>query len=292
MTQSSNASSSTCRGSISDAGSRWNCTYPAHSKVFLVTHGSMNPIHVDHVKMMVEAKAFVERQGYEVVGGYIGLAPESWMKFKGLKDNDRFTDEQRAEMVRLACEEHESWLHYSSLGLCVNSAGQLASTLQKCPETEKDKRALGLGSISVQGADVAIRFDRNKGKPKNNTVVVTRQGSDYVGTLSSCGHSSSTAVREACRKGDLETLRSMVHPKVFDYLQKTSMWGGQNVEVKGEGDEKNGNKNAGREGEKIPLGKQDSERVEQEEIAHNMRISETGEAPTKTRRWKKCVGLG
>ena len=45
--------------------------------VILVTHGSMNPVHLGHINMMVRAKEELEAQGFTVVKAYMGITRAS-----------------------------------------------------------------------------------------------------------------------------------------------------------------------------------------------------------------------
>jgi len=190
------------------AKSEWQCTYPVGSKVVLVMGGSFNPIHRDHMNILHAAKKFVEKQGYVVEKGFIGLTPQRWLKKKGLGEKDRFSDEDRAEMVKLACEGTS--FEYTPEGLLRKGKQRLIDRLR---QSNPDLRL-----IKVAGADVAAKHWSG---PKNqlvNSVVVGREGSDFPSALPASGKCSSTSVREALHSGDLKTVRNMVPPKVAEFL--------------------------------------------------------------------------
>jgi len=188
------------------AESEWKCSYPPGSDVFLCIHGSYNPIHQDHLNMLDTARKFVEKKGYNVKRGFIGLTRQDWLKKKGLDEKNRFSEEDRATMVELACEGTP--FEYTPEGFKVCDTAGLAKELTKSNPL--------LRPIMVDGADVGNSFYKNK--KLVNHVIVERGGSSFHSAIPASGTFSSTSVRKALHRGDIETVRKMVPPKVADFL--------------------------------------------------------------------------
>lgn len=84
---------------------------PQFSKqpIVLITNGSMNPIHKQHIAILETAKKSIERENpnFKVVAGYIGLNSDHSVK-KKLK-NEAIGIDTRAKLVELATEDSE-WI--------------------------------------------------------------------------------------------------------------------------------------------------------------------------------------
>lgn len=78
---------------------------PSKQPVVLITAGSMNPVHQQHVGMLEIAQEELEKKhpNFKVVAGYIALNSDEMVK-KKLKDQ-AIEFNHRAEMVRLATED-------------------------------------------------------------------------------------------------------------------------------------------------------------------------------------------
>ena len=93
---------------------------PQPDVILLVAHGSYNPPHRDHIRMMFYARSMVlqsfgktkaeaAKKGLpwrqpEVLGA-IGVTSSGWLQHKGLKEDDRFSDEFRRELLMLAVQD-------------------------------------------------------------------------------------------------------------------------------------------------------------------------------------------
>merc|ERR1711970_298891 len=134
--------------------------------ILLVTHGSFNPVHNDHVNMMTESKRLIEgrvannNSDSVLVLGVVGITCQSWLEHKGLDENNCFTDQERTEMLLLAQEDHP-WLYVANEGPTVYSSGQLGKLLLDKLQKITDKTVT---LIKVQGSDLVWRHGRRKGQ--------------------------------------------------------------------------------------------------------------------------------
>merc|ERR1719265_371509 len=75
----------------------------APREAFLVNHGSFNPPHFGHIVMMERARNRLEREGFHVAFGVLGLASEHHVRQKGA---ECLPDDTRGELCSLICEEN------------------------------------------------------------------------------------------------------------------------------------------------------------------------------------------
>ena len=202
--------------------------------VLLVTHGSVNPVHLGHVTMMVRARAALEAEGFHVTNGIIGIthARHILKKFKEQKKHEvPIADATRLRLLELACEPHSSWLrHCGGHGVEVGSARQLANKL-------KSVHPPNVLFATVEGSDV---FERYPGRYDIDLdylrVVVARDGALQAARQQrakftiGCGKikilppdqslaaASSTSVRAAVVGKDRATVVAMCGEAVGDAL--------------------------------------------------------------------------
>ena len=83
----------------------------------LFSHGSYNPIHNDHIRMMQHARDFIlKTEPAAVVIGFFAYTSQSWMIHgKNMHASERFSDEDRKNMLLLAIEPF-SWLFFAEDG--------------------------------------------------------------------------------------------------------------------------------------------------------------------------------
>ena|SRR5688572_29684713 len=83
---------------------------PDKQPVVLLSMGSFNPIHNQHINMFELAKREIEAQdpNKKVVAGYISPLPDSKYMKEKMRD-DFISSEVRMEMVKLALED-SGWL--------------------------------------------------------------------------------------------------------------------------------------------------------------------------------------
>jgi len=188
--------------------------------VVLVSHGSFNPVHVDHLQMMSHAREIVQerhapadtrknRKRRLLVLGVFGITDESWLQRKGLELEDRFSDEARVQMLELATAKHD-WLFVADVSLSTKapSAKALIKMLQVqqvLPQETKDKNKVRF--VRVMGSDVMQR---------DGTAVNTREAI-VVHRDEGNGHSS-TKVRQALRELNCEYLERALPQAVKEHL--------------------------------------------------------------------------
>ena len=211
--------------------------------VVLVTHGSMNPVHLGHVQMMVRAKELIEAEGFHVLGGVIGITNAEHIRRK-LQDGEQalaaeepMPDATRLQLLELACKHHQGWLkHCGGRGTQVSSEWRLANLLK----SEWPENAL---VASVQGSDVFGRYPpRNKEfKQDGLLVIAARQGDEEASKLRrddlrigsdkvlilppdpSLAAASSTLVRSAAVRKDRAAVVRMCGEAVADAMLSASV---------------------------------------------------------------------
>jgi len=180
--------------------------------VVLVSHGSFNPVHVDHLHMMVRARNVVHEQHTSaeapdapkkrhgrklLVLGVFGITDESWLQRKGLAPEDCFSDDERVKMLELATAA-DDWLFVADATLSTKAPSakvliKMLQTQEVFPEKTKAKRKVRF--IRVMGSDVCRRDDVKA--TTREVIVVDRD--------ESIGHSS-TQVRKSAPREELRIL--------------------------------------------------------------------------------------
>ena len=99
---------------------------------FLVCHGSFNPVHKHHVKIMVESRKALETAGYNVVAGILAPTHRSHL---GRKRVEAVADLHRFAGLRLACAEADGpsgWLRCDPRGVwCWSSENMIEQLLER-----------------------------------------------------------------------------------------------------------------------------------------------------------------
>ena len=136
----------------------------------LITHGSMNPVHQGHIRMMVRAKERLEAEGYTVVGGEIAITRQTHIANKGAP---AMHDSVRLSLIDLASAAH-GWLR----GVDGSRHGSASQYIKS--ELQRWKRNFGsdVVAISVEGSDVILRYP-----PRDHAferVVVVRDGDEEM----------------------------------------------------------------------------------------------------------------
>eukprot|EP01050_Picozoa_sp_SAG11_P006884 SAG11_NODE_555_length_8566_cov_15.547774_1_plen_356_part_10 len=208
--------------------------------VVLVTHASMNPIHLGHIDMLRRAKAELEgNHGYSVVKGIIAVTKLSHIRGKGAKP---IPTAERLRLIELACAGLP-WLSGCDGSRYSSSKRFLEGELPRLRQEMGDPRLEG---ADCQGSDTLMRW----GSSADIAVVVCRTGDEqklaaWVAAQdaaangrrkvapaalppapgSDLGAASSTAARAACEAGDAPLLASICGPAVAEELLRTALGG-------------------------------------------------------------------
>ena len=85
----------------------------------LLLGGSFNPIHIQHIKLMINVKKYLEQKyGFTIIGGYLVISSDKYVKRK-LK-NEAISFKMRYDMCQLCCKDYK-WLYPSHIEMA--SAG-------------------------------------------------------------------------------------------------------------------------------------------------------------------------
>jgi len=122
--------------------------------------GAFNPVHSQHVAIMIEAKKFLESFGggtvYKVVGGCMGPAPDGYVQRKMQKKGELvISGEHRVAMCNLAIKDVE-WMKPSDRTF----GSGIAAAKHIFPKKD---------IVVVVGADRAVRKGRGKWIGRNDT---------------------------------------------------------------------------------------------------------------------------
>eukprot|EP01048_Picozoa_sp_COSAG05_P004541 COSAG05_NODE_249_length_12903_cov_128.635505_4_plen_357_part_00 len=236
--------------------------------VALITHASMNPVHLGHIEMMRCAKAALEAQGYRVVRGEIAITDAHWIRKKGVAP---IGNAERLRLIELASAA-EPWLFGRDGSKYISSKRYITGELPRLRGVTGEPE---LRCADCQGSDVILRFNSRS----DIAVVVCRCGDEAelraweaenaanggppvivlppaAGVL---GAASSTAARAACDAGDEEHLVSICGPVVAAELFRT-VPGGRRTRAPqpaadegfGKKNKKKKNKKTGKKGHDLP----------------------------------------
>ena len=148
-------------------------------KLIIGLGGAFNPVHTQHVQVMVIAREFLERNTeYQVVAGVLAVAPDGYVRGKTRKLQQRaMKTEHRIQLCEIACVEQSDWLrpYPTPSGSALESCKKLREDLKK--KGEKDDLHLAV----IVGADRAInrafKAKWSSSKPQDHlTVCIGRKG--------------------------------------------------------------------------------------------------------------------
>ena len=196
---------------------------------FMILHGSFNPVHRQHIDMMIRAKERLEEAGYDVVRGVMAMTSRDYLQNK--TGGAAMKDRHRIAMLHLACS-HLPWLTVNTSHPRFTSAYDMKWHLWA--EFEQEAKAATI--FEVLGADTIPRYGVSK-----DSIVIERAGWDFRGTDIDCSNiffvrligmgswtdtgaveCSSTKVRNALQTGNAEMVRTMCSQSVAEYLLRHS----------------------------------------------------------------------
>ena len=141
--------------------------YPA----VIVVHASFNPVHEQHIRMVIEAHDCLEKAGYCVSKGILAITDRSRLVEKGV---EAITDAHRLAALKYACDGID-WLVPERRGVKYGSGRQLAEELAG-ELRKKNPQEPQPWIFVVVGADIAVRYPHDLRGP---TVVVGRKGLSF-----------------------------------------------------------------------------------------------------------------
>ena len=197
---------------------------------FIIVHGSFNPVHRQHIDMMIRAKERLEEAGYDVVRGVMAMTSREYLQRK--TGDAAMKDRHRIAMLHLACS-HLPWLTVDTRHPRFRSAYDMKWHLW----AEFEQEAKDATIFEVVGADPILRY----GFVRKDSIVIERAGWDFRGTDIDCSNiffvrligmgswtdtgaveCSSTKVRNALQTGNAEMVRTMCSQSVAEYLLRHS----------------------------------------------------------------------
>lgn len=143
--------------------------------VVLLMTGALNPVHLGHVAMMEQARAFLRAQGMAVLCGWLSPSSDRYVQPKYRRRRQRaYTAAQRIAMCRAACAESD-WLRCATWE---------ASVVGRWPDFPEVVDALSAhisvhGPIAVAyvcGADHLRHIAQGFSHPRKWVVAVPRAG--------------------------------------------------------------------------------------------------------------------
>ena len=199
---------------------------------FIIVHGSFNPVHRQHIDMMIRAKERLEEAGYDVVRGVMAMTSREYLQRK--TGGAAMKDRHRIAMLHLACS-HLPWLTVNTSHPRFTSAYNMKWRLW----AEFEQEAKDATIFEVIGADTILRY----GFVRKDSIVIERAGSCLAHVSQSILASpnypymniffvrlieetavecSSTNVRNALQTGNAEMVRTICSQSVAEYLLRHS----------------------------------------------------------------------
>ncbi len=208
----------------------------------LVSTGAFSPIHLGHVQIMEKAKITLETYGWNVVGGYMSPSHDYYVGPKAMMFKTPFANaEHRVKMAELATDEYE-WLAVGKwearnkinwpdfpivcrdLARHLNTLNVPPTVFYVCGSDHAEKCGLNGWKNNELGLVVVARNGKSIKKKTNSEKYVFWCESD--GPLSSA---SSTKVRNAIQKNNMNDLLLLMKPSVIDYMIKHDLYGASSM---------------------------------------------------------------
>ncbi len=197
----------------------------------LLSTGSLNPIHLGHVAILDWTRRHLELfHGFEVVGAFLSPSHDSYLdsKYGVGKHLDAQT---RVSLCKAATQEHpvidiptwesspnrEYWPEFT----------EVTQTLVQVLQTEFPQQDIQVFYVCGSDHYKIARYSNLPGicviSRENNQVSTTARGNTFIIPTSDSNpysHLSATLVRETHATRNLEQLRAMVAPPVYEFLTR------------------------------------------------------------------------
>ena len=148
-------------------------------KIIIGLGGAFNPVHTQHVQVMVMAREWLNKNTeYEVVAGVLAVAPDGYVKGKARKLQQRaMKAEHRVQLCSIACTEHGEWLrpYPRPCGSALESCKKTRENLMM--EEEKEEIHLGVVVGADRATNKAFKSKWLSSKPYDHlTICIGRKG--------------------------------------------------------------------------------------------------------------------
>lgn len=202
---------------------------PAKGYAVVLTTGAMNPAHRGHAALLHQAAARLERDGYEVLGGYLSATHDGYVQPKCRHlGTVGFSGEFRAEIARRAVQDDpfvsagfwevaqpdfEDFPNVSAN--CVKEFADQAKVFYACGTDHAERCCLTRGMRTSAGRVGVVVVPREGDRPPRevaDTVWVAEPASGEIASF------SSTKVRQAMERGDFEYISTAMSPSAAELL--------------------------------------------------------------------------
>jgi len=191
----------------------------------LISTGSLNPVHIGHVEAFKTAKQQLEDDhNFKILGGFLSPSDSNWCSHK---EHGCFSNEFRLKLVDLAVED--TWITASGWEMTQGMIDYPAVCYRFRDSLKelfpKDKVQV----LYLCGTDHARKCGLMSGRKRYGVVVMTRPGYNAGGETQPENSvyiiegkeidASSTQVRRAIVSKNLESVKKLLHPKVYKALE-------------------------------------------------------------------------
>ena len=195
--------------------------------IILIESGSLAPPHKMHIQILEITKSQIEKDSKKkVIAAFLVPSSDDYVSYK-LK-NDFISLKNRVNMSKLLCKNND-WIDVLDWGI---ANGQKIRMLFD-EKIKNEFPIIKIKSLLVFGIDYYLRKGKNFG---NGYVCVYRPGYDFEKFKNSGKYEnfifvedkgediSSTKIREAIRKNDMEAIKGMTSNDVLEYIKNNNIF--------------------------------------------------------------------
>ena len=194
--------------------------------IILIESGSLAPPHKMHIHILEVTKTQIEKDSKKkVIAAFLVPSSDDYVLYK-LK-NDFISLKNRVNMSRLLCKNND-WIDVLDWGI---ANGRNIKILFD-EKIKNEFPIIKIKSLLVFGIDYYLRLGINLG---NGYVCVYRPGYEFEKFKNSGNYNyifvedkgediSSTKIREAMRRNDMETIKGMTSNDVMKYIKNNNIF--------------------------------------------------------------------